>query len=84
MAGLLGEFHALIDGGAGGNAIHVENLKCAKAQGNADLCIKLGVRALEQGLKLMVELDLPAEYAEHHGGGEVAVRNRKRVDGFAS
>jgi hypothetical protein len=84
MASLLGEFNALIYGGARGNAIHVENLERAQPQGNADFGIKLGIGTHKQGLKLMVELDLPAEYAEDQGCRKITVCSRKRVDGFAS
>jgi len=48
--------------------------------------MRISASSLALGRLSRIEADgrvgLPAEYAEHHGGGEVAVRNRKRVDGL--
>ena len=84
MTGLLGQFHALVDGGTGGNAIQMQYLKCAQTQRDKNFSIELGVGMLEEGLNLVVEEDLPAKHAEDEGCGEVAVRRGERVDGFAA
>ncbi len=73
MAGLLGQFHAFVDGGAGGNAVQMQQLKRAQPQGNQYLRIEFGVGAFEQRLQLMIELNLPAQHAQHQRRGQVAV-----------
>ena len=62
----------------------MQNLKCAEAESDQDFRIELGVGVLEQGLNLVIEANLPAEYAEHQGRGQIAVGGRERVDGFAA
>ena len=84
MAGLLGQLHALVDGGAGGDAVHVEQLECAQAQGDENFGVEFGVGAGEQGVKLVVELNLPAQHAQHQRRGQVAVGSARDVDGFAA
>ena len=73
MAGLLGQLHALVDGGAGGDAVQMQDLKGAEAQGDEDFGIEPGVGAREQRVHLVVETDLPAEHAQDQGCGQVAV-----------
>ena len=84
MSRLLGQLHTFVDGGAGRNAVHVQNLKCAQAQRYADFGFEFSVGVLEQRLQLVVEADLPAEHAENQGCGEIAVCRRECADGFAA
>ena len=84
MAGLLGEFDALVDGGAGGNAVHAQNLECAEAQGDQDFRLEFSFGPGEQGLHLMVEANLPAKHAQNQRRGQVAIGGGERVDGFAA
>ena len=84
MTGLLGQLHALVDSGASGDAVHVQNLKGAQAQGDPNLRVEFGVGAFEQDLELMIEANLPSEHAQHQRRGKVAVGGREHVDGFAS
>ena len=51
MAGLLGQLHALIDGGVRGNAIEKLKLKCAQAQSDRDFGIEFGFRLRDQELE---------------------------------
>jgi hypothetical protein len=62
----------------------VENLKGSQAESNEYFRIEFGIGAFEQGMELMVEADLPAEYAENQGRGQIAIGCGKCVDGFAA
>jgi hypothetical protein len=84
VTGLLGEFHALVDGGAGWNTVQMEQLEGAEAQGDQDLRVEPGVGVLEEGLQLVVEANLPAEHTEDQGGGQVAVWRGESIDSFAA
>src|ERR1035441_10904245 len=61
MARLFCEFHALIDGGVGGNAVEKLQLESAEAEGDEDFRIEPRVGTLEQGANLLIEPDLPAK-----------------------
>ena len=84
MAGLLGQLHALVDRGAGGDAVHAQQLKCAHAQGDQNLRVKLGVGPGEQLVKLMVEENLPAQHTQHQRRSQVAVGSREHINRFAA
>ena len=62
----------------------MEKLKSAEAKSDEDLGIELGVGALEKGLQLVIELNLPTEDAENEGRGEIAVGRGEGVDGFGA
>jgi len=73
MACLLGQPHALVDGGAGGDAVHVENLEGPHAQRDANFGVELCVGPGEKCARRMVELNLPAQYAENQCSGQMTV-----------
>ena len=72
---------AFVDGGAGGDAVHVEQLEGAEAEGDENFGIEFGVGAVEQGMDLVIKEDLPAKYAKDEGCGQVAVSCGQGVDG---
>ena len=84
MTSPLGQFHALVDGRASGDAVHVQNLESAQAQRDEDLAIELGTGVLEHAMKLVVQTDLPSENTENQGGSQIAIRKRKSANILAS
>ena len=84
VTGMFGQLYALVDGCVGGDAVHLQNLESAQAQGNPDFGVEFGVGAFEQNLKLMIEPNLPAENAQHQRHRQVAVLGREYIDGFAA
>jgi hypothetical protein len=84
VTGLLGEFHAIVDGRVRRDAIEVKDLECAEPESDENFRFKAGVGMLEQGLDLVVEANLPAEGAENKRGGQIAVGRGENVDGFAA
>ena len=84
LAGLLGQFHAFIDGGTRGDAVHVQNLECTQAEQDEDFRIEFGVGVSEQSPDLVVEADLPAEDAEDHGCDQISIEGRESADGFVA
>jgi hypothetical protein len=84
LAGLLGQFHTLIDGGASGDAVHVQNLECAQAEQDQNFGIEFGVGVREQSADLVIETNLPAENAEHKGCDQIAVEGRESINGFVA
>jgi len=73
MAGLLGELNTLVDSGSGGDAVEMKQLKGAETQGDPDFRFELRIGVFEKSLKLMVQANLPAQYAENQCGAKVAV-----------
>ena len=84
MSGLLGEFYAFVDGGSSRNAIKMQKLEGSEPQGDENFWIDPGIGAFQESLKLLVELNLPAEYAQDQGCGQVPVRRGESGDGFAA
>ncbi len=66
-----------IDGGARGDAVQMEQLECAQAEGDQNLQIELGIGAFEKQVDLVVELNLPAEHSQHQGRDQIAVGGRR-------
>jgi hypothetical protein len=73
MAGGAAEFDALVEDGVRGDAVHVEQLEGAHAEGESDWFGQALVGTGEEFGDAGVERDLPAEDAHDEGGGEVAV-----------
>ena len=84
MPGLLGQFHALINGGARRNAVQMQKLKSAQPQRNQNLRHRAWRWGVSAGLQLAVELNLPAQHAQHQRRCQIAVGARKSVDGLAA
>ena len=84
MASLLGELHALVDRRARRNAVQMQQLECAEAKRDPNLSIKLGARPCEQPSNLIVQLDLPAQHAQHESRGQVAVGRGKSSNRLAA
>ena len=80
MPCLLCEFHAFVDGSPGRNAIKVEQLKRAHSQSDEHFSIDARSRSFQEGLDLLIELNLPAKHAQHERSGQIAVGCGKRVD----
>ena len=80
VTGVLGQLHALVNRGARRDAVHIQNLKRAQPQDDLNLRVELGVGPGEQRMKLMIEQNLPAQYAQHERRSQVAVRSRESVD----
>ena len=59
MACLLGQFYALVDRCAGGNAIQMEQLKRAETKRDPNFSVKFGIGVFEQGVQLVVEANSP-------------------------
>src|SRR6266496_2707343 len=67
VPGLLGQLHTLIDCGAGGNTIKMQQLKGAETQSNQYFDIEFCIWMLEMNSQLMIEAYLPAKHAKHKG-----------------
>ena len=63
MAGLLGQLHALIDGGVSGNAIEELQLECSHAESDRDFRIEFGFWLRDQEFEPLVEANLPPKHA---------------------
>ena len=84
VPGLFRQFHALIDGCMGGNAIEKEKLKRAETERDPNLTIELSSRPLEKVLQYLVEPNLPAQNAQHQCCSKIAIRGRERADFLAA
>src|SRR5579862_4150297 len=82
MPRLFRQFHTVVDGGMGRNAIEEEKLEGAEAKSNQHFLIELCVWALQQGLDLPIEPNLPTQHAEHQRCSKVSIRWRKLIDSF--
>ena len=74
MTSLLCTLDALIDRRMRGNAIHMQQLKCAQPQGDQHLRIELRIWMLQQWPDRRVEVNLPAQHAQYQRSRQVAVR----------
>ena len=84
MSGLLGEFHAFVNGGAGRDAIEMQQLKCSQAQRDEHFRFELCVGTLEKRAQRLIEFDLPTQHAEYQSSGKISILRGECRDGLST
>ena len=74
------KLHTVIQGGVGGNTIHMPQLKQAHAQRQHRCRVQLRIGPLQQWPQRHIQHQLPSQDSQHKSGRQVTVLRRKRVD----
>ena len=73
MSRPLGQFHAFVNRRMQRNPVHVQQLKCTEPQRDQNFDVNLGVRMFKENPDALIEIDLPAQNAEHQSGGQMTI-----------